>query len=61
MVNTRLHVLSALVALNMVCFVLFIIRTILSFWLQYEVGLVHETIINMEEFKVQDLSELLKW
>lgn len=47
------HVLSALATLNIVCFVLFVFKTILSYWLQYEVGLLHETIINVEEFKAQ--------
>lgn len=47
------HVLSALTTLNMVCFVLFIFKTILSYWLQYEVGLLHEAVINVEEFDVQ--------
>lgn len=44
---------SALATLNMLCVVLFIFKTMHSYSLQYEVGLLHETIINVEEFKVQ--------
>lgn len=53
-------VLSALATLNMLYFALFIFKIILSYWLQYEVGLLHETIM-WKNLKCKYLSELLKW